>query len=115
MTEKRSDEKGPGIDPQETRVLADTTLVRRIPKRIRHLFAVEATQVAEREFGQSLFANIVMLGALSALTGLASPESLAKALQGNVPPKTLAQNRSALMKGYAIGRELERGTRPRTR
>ena len=110
MSQPAMDKYAPAIDPRQTVVIADTTLIRRIPRRINHLFAVKATQVAEQAFGQPLFANIVMLGALSALTGLASPESLGKALQGNVPAKTLEQNRSALMKGYAIGRGLKNGT-----
>jgi 2-oxoglutarate ferredoxin oxidoreductase subunit gamma len=110
MSQPAMDKYAPAIDPLNTLVIADATLVRRIPQRIKRRFAVMATQVAEREFGQALFANIVMLGALSALTGLAPPESLVKALQGNVPLKTLDQNRSALMKGYGIGLELKTGT-----
>jgi 2-oxoglutarate ferredoxin oxidoreductase subunit gamma len=70
------------------------------------VYAVEATRIAEEKLGRALFANIIMLGALSAVSGLVTLDALRKCLVGNVPPKTLDQNRTALQTGYDVGIEL---------
>ncbi len=95
------------IDPDKTTVIADTTLIRNVPERLNRVFPVEATRIAEEELGQSLFANIVMLGALSAITGVVTLTALQNSLDGNVPAKTLDKNLSALKKGYQIGMKLK--------
>ena len=94
------------VDPDETHVIADTTLIGKIPPRLKKIFPVEATRIAEQELGHSLFANIVMLGALSAITGVVTLSALENTLDGNVPAKTLDKNRTALNKGYEIGTQL---------
>jgi len=94
-------------DPEKTVVIADTTLIESAPQGVKRFYPVAATSVAEAEFGRALFANIIMLGALSAVTGTVSLGSLEQALEGNVPPKTLDQNRRALRKGYEIGTGLK--------
>ena len=96
-----------GIDTEKTVVITDATLIQKPPDRLKKIYPVNATHVAEQDFGQALFANIVMLGALSAITGMVAVESLEKALQGNVPEKTLEKNRSALRKGAEIGNKLK--------
>jgi 2-oxoglutarate ferredoxin oxidoreductase subunit gamma len=94
------------VDPDKTHVIADTTLIGNIPPKLKKVFPVEATRIAEEELGHSLFANIVMLGALSAITGVVSLSALDKTLDGNVPAKTLDKNRSALKKGHEVGAQL---------
>jgi 2-oxoglutarate ferredoxin oxidoreductase subunit gamma len=91
------------IDPRETVVIADTTLIKTIPKNLAKLYPIEATAIAEKEFGNAMYANILLLGALSSLTQLVALEALEKALEGNVPAKTMDKNLAALKKGYAIG------------
>ena len=110
MSQPALDKYMDSIDPEKTVVIADTTLIKQPPEHIEHLFPVDATQVAEQEFGQALFANIIMLGALAAITGTVSVESLSHALEGNVPKKTLEKNRLALKRGYEIGNELKGST-----
>ena len=107
MSQPALDKYSDSIDPKNTVVIADTTLIKKPPEDIEHLYPVEATQVAEEEFGQSLFANIIMLGALSAITSSVSENSLSRALEGNVPAKTLEKNRAALKRGYEIGNKLK--------
>lgn len=94
-------------DPEKTVVIADTTLIEAPPREVKRFYPVKATAVAEKEFGRALFANIIMLGALSAITGTVSPASLEQALEGNVPEKTLDQNRAALKRGFEIGNSLK--------
>ncbi|MBW2147373.1 MAG: 2-oxoacid:acceptor oxidoreductase family protein [Deltaproteobacteria bacterium] len=106
MSQPAMDQYIKEIDPEETVVIADTTLVRDIPKKLKRVYPLEATRIAEQEFGGPIFANIIMLGALSSITGMVALEALEESLKGNVPPKTLDNNLSALKKGYEIGLKL---------
>lgn len=97
----------PALDQYQERVLADSTmiiydntLVETIPLNFKHTIGVGATRMAEEEFGRSLFANIIMLGALAGATGIVTLEALSCALEGNVPSKTLEINRKALKRGF---------------
>jgi 2-oxoglutarate ferredoxin oxidoreductase subunit gamma len=95
------------VDPDKTCVIADTTLIDKIPPQLKKVFPVEATRIAEEKLGHSLFANIVMLGALAAITGVVTLSALENTLDGNVPDKTLDKNRTALNKGYEVGLDLK--------
>lgn len=106
MSQPAMDQYIKEIDPQETTVIADSTLVQNMPKKLKKVYLLEATGIAEREFGSPIFANIIMLGALSSITGLVSLEALEKSLAGNVSPKTMNNNLSALRRGYEIGLKL---------
>jgi 2-oxoglutarate ferredoxin oxidoreductase subunit gamma len=82
--------------------------VKNISDNFQHVYRVAATKTAEEKLGKALFANIVMLGALSGLTGLVDLSSLEKSLEGNVPPTTTAINKQALALGYAIAETLKK-------
>ncbi len=88
-----------------TKVIVDGDLVKEIPEGIK-VFPIPATRVAQDEFGRSLFANIIMLGALSSISRLISLDALSQSLEGNVPSKTLETNRKALSRGYELGAAL---------
>jgi 2-oxoglutarate ferredoxin oxidoreductase subunit gamma len=94
--------------PDHTVVIYDESMIRRVPDGFRHLAPIPATRCAETEFGRALYANIVMLGAVSGASRLVALDSLAKALDGNVPPDTLATNREALYRGHDLGSEAVR-------
>jgi len=107
MSQPAMDKYAGKIDRTGTVVIADSTLVKNIPDEFKHVYRVAATKTAEEELGKALFANIVMLGALSGLTRLVDLSSLEKSLEGNVPPKTTAINKKALALGYAIAESLK--------
>jgi len=107
MSQPALDKYIPMADPENTVIIADTTLIQSLPEGVRHVYPVKATSVAEETFGRALFANIIMLGALSAITETVTLASLEQALDGNVPPKTLDKNRAALKKGFEIGKKLK--------
>jgi 2-oxoglutarate ferredoxin oxidoreductase subunit gamma len=112
MSQPAFDKYRDHIDPQKTIVIADTTLIKDIPPDVQKVYAVEATRIAEEKLGRALFANIIMLGALSAVSGLVTLDALRKCLVGNVPPKTLDQNQTALKTGYDVGTELVQASKP---
>lgn len=66
---------------------------------------VQATRIAE-ELGNTVVANIVMLGALTALTNVVSPQAMLAATLESVPARFADLNRRALEAGMAVGREL---------
>uniref|UniRef100_A0A7C4CB30 Pyruvate ferredoxin oxidoreductase n=1 Tax=candidate division WOR-3 bacterium TaxID=2052148 RepID=A0A7C4CB30_UNCW3 len=66
--------------------------------------SIPATRIAE-SMGNRLFANLVMLGFIVAVTGIVSRQALLDALPGTVPDRLLKKNIEAFEKGYEIGRQ----------
>ncbi|MEO0079509.1 MAG: 2-oxoacid:acceptor oxidoreductase family protein [candidate division WOR-3 bacterium] len=84
-------------------LIIEEDLVRPHPPRGRiRQFAVPATRVAE-QMGSRLFANMVMLGFICAVTGVVPIAAVRQALPGSVPDRFLEQNLKALDKGYELG------------
>lgn len=67
-------------------------------------FGVPATRLAE-ELGRKLVLNMVMVGFITALTDLATPEAVRKSIAKSVPPGTEKLNLAAFEKGLEFGRE----------
>jgi len=80
-------------------LIVDSTYVKEIPETKAEVYKVPATETAQKTFGASLYANMVMLGALAKITNLVSVEALEKAIKESVPPKTVETNITALKKG----------------
>ena len=73
-----------------------------------HCYNIPATRFAE-ELGNSMMANIVMLGFVSAVCELVEPESLKQAVLKTVPPKTRDKNSIAFDRGREYGGEILKG------
>ncbi|MFO7674936.1 MAG: 2-oxoacid:acceptor oxidoreductase family protein [bacterium] len=85
-------------------LLIDEDLVRPHPARAQvRQHAVAATRIAE-EMGNRMFANMLMLGFLAAITGVVPFEALEKALPGSVPDRSVPKNVEAMRKGWEIGK-----------
>jgi len=69
------------------------------------MFEVPATKIAN-EIGKTIVANVVMLGALTAITKIVMPEAMKKAIMRNVPKGTEKLNMTAFEKGYNYGKQL---------
>jgi len=72
-------------------------------------YAVPATRMAEK-LGNRMYANLVMLGFLGAISRVVSREALNAALPGMVPDRLLAKNQEALNQGFEAGLAKLRGT-----
>ncbi len=86
----------------EGTLLIDTTFVRDVPGQIRNVLALPITQLAKEKLGKALFANIVALGAIVALTRVVSVEAVTRAVLDRVPRGTEALNRQALELGMSL-------------
>lgn len=87
-------------------VLTDSDLVK--PKTVRkdvRMYAIPATRIAE-EMGNRIFANVVMVGFFTAITGAVSDEAVKKALPGSVPARFIEKNVDAFERGFDYGVEL---------
>ena len=72
------------------------------------VFKVPATKMAE-ELGKTIVANVVMLGAFTAITGLIDAEAIQKSILSNVPKGAEKLNMDAFEKGYEYGKSLLKG------
>ncbi len=65
-------------------------------------YSIPATRMAEK-LGNRLFANLVMLGFIVAITGIVTRQALLDALPGTVPDRLLQKNIQAFEQGYEEG------------
>ena len=96
----------------EGMLVVDSTFVTNTPttKAIRIPF----TQLARKELGREMVANIVALGALATLTNMVSPQALETAVLARVPSGTEELNRRALQLGSRKAREILEERQPET-
>jgi 2-oxoglutarate ferredoxin oxidoreductase subunit gamma len=90
-------------------LIADSSLVRFDEAKVRsRSYRVPATLAAD-ELGRRVVANVVMLGALGGITGLASRESLRRSVMDMAPKGTEELNLKALERGFEIAEGLRGG------
>jgi 2-oxoglutarate ferredoxin oxidoreductase subunit gamma len=80
-------------------LLIDSTTVKSVPKIEARIFKLPATETSEKVFGQKLYANVIMLGALIKITNIVSEKALEKAIRDTVSEKAVAINIQAYKKG----------------
>jgi len=68
-------------------------------------YGIPATRLAE-ELGRKLVLNMVMVGFVTAMTGIASPQAARKAVEDSVPKGTESLNLAAFEKGFEYGKQL---------
>jgi 2-oxoglutarate ferredoxin oxidoreductase subunit gamma len=81
-------------------MLLDSTLVHSRPEC--RYYEIPATREAKETLGREIVANIVMLGALVAATGIVGEPSIEKAILDSVPKGTESLNQKALKRGFAL-------------
>lgn len=74
------------------------------------VYAIQSNRIAE-ELGRRVVANIVMLGALVALTDVLPVEAIEEAVTRSVPEKALELNKEAFRRGLEHGKALLEGGR----
>jgi len=66
-------------------------------------YAINATHMAEKNFGRKIMGNMVMIGFMSAIMGSPSKKSINKSIRDNVPEGTQQVNVKAFEFGYKEG------------
>ncbi len=69
------------------------------------VFRVPATRMAEA-LGRKIVANVVMLGAFAAITGIVDKEAFKNSIRANVPKEAEELNLKAFEMGYEYGKNL---------
>jgi len=67
------------------------------------VYEIPATKIAE-ELGKKIVANVVMIGAFTAITGLLDVDAVKESIKRNVPKGTEQLNLAAFEKGYEYGK-----------
>lgn len=83
-------------------LIVDSTNVVDIPSTKAKIFKIPATEIAKKMFGESIYANMVMLGALTKITKIVTAKSVEKAVKESVPEKTLEKNLNAYREGCVL-------------
>jgi 2-oxoglutarate ferredoxin oxidoreductase subunit gamma len=97
----------PEVKEGKTMVLIDMTLVPSTPHHSPPILGLEATRIAEEEFKDRVVANMIMLGAMAAITDWVSLTALEETLNGRISSRSLEASRTALKRGFELGRKLK--------
>ena len=88
-------------DLKETGILiVDSTNVTAVPETGARVYKVPLTETAKKTFGESIYANMVMLGILAGISNLASKQTIEKAIRETASQKTVETNIRAFRKGF---------------
>ncbi len=92
---------------KNAKILIDEDLV--TPKEGDEVYGIPATKLAE-ELGRRIVANVIMLGFITSVTGIAKRESVEQAIENSVKAKTIPLNLKAFSIGfdYALEKELSK-------
>lgn len=89
-------------------LLLDSNLVVKQKENLNiRVFEIPATKIAE-ELGNTIVANVVMLGVFTSITSLVEVEAIKKSILDNVPKKAEKLNVDAFEKGYEYGKFLRK-------
>ncbi|MBQ8699320.1 MAG: 2-oxoacid:acceptor oxidoreductase family protein, partial [Schwartzia sp.] len=83
-------------------IITDSLFVQELRAKDARRVDLPITHTAREACGKPLFANIVALGAVAALTDCVTQASLERAVLSRVPKGTEDANKKALAAGYAL-------------
>lgn len=90
---------------EDSILMVDSTNINDIPVTSAKVFKIPYSRIAKENLGKEMVANIVALGALAAVTGVVTKESLMSALMSRIPRGTEALNKKALELGWNSARQ----------
>lgn len=71
------------------------------------VYKIPMTETAKKQFGEAIYANMIMLGSFTKITGLVTVQSMEKTIEENVSPRTVENNVAAFRKGLQLGATLK--------
>jgi 2-oxoglutarate ferredoxin oxidoreductase subunit gamma len=80
----------------------DSDLVKGVKPGDYEILSIPATSIADKEMGNIVVANLIILGALIKKTGLLSVEAMEKAIEESVPKKAKELNLKAFRRGLEL-------------
>jgi len=95
------------VKSQGTMILDPDMIPREKDLKNVRVYRVPATKIAE-QLGRRIVANIVMIGAFTAITGLLDEEALRESIKENIPKGTEELNLAAFEKGFEYGKSVKK-------
>jgi 2-oxoglutarate ferredoxin oxidoreductase subunit gamma len=90
-------------DLKETGLLiVDSTNVTMTPETKARIYKVAITENTKSAFGESMYANMVMLGVLAKITDIVSKRAMERAIKESVSERTVETNLHAFRKGLQL-------------
>lgn len=83
-------------------LVIDSDLVKGAKPGDYEILAIPATSIADKEMGNIVVANLIVLGALLKKTNLLSVEAMEKAIEVSVPKKAITLNLNAFRRGLQL-------------
>ncbi len=83
-------------------LVIDSDLVKGAKPGDYEILSIPATSIADKEMGNIVVANLIILGAILKKTGLLSVEAMEKAIEVSVPKKATALNLKAFRRGLEL-------------
>jgi len=83
-------------------LIVDEDTVEHMPKTKAKVFRIPATKTAQKLLKSRLYANVVMLGALTKITGIVKEEAVKKAITDSVPETAIKANIRGLREGLKL-------------
>ncbi len=83
-------------------LIVDSSNVKLLETAKRKQYSVPATETARKDFGDAIYANMIMLGAFTSKTGLVNNAAMERAIEQSVPKKTVESNIKAFRKGLDL-------------
>ncbi|MDY6821222.1 MAG: 2-oxoacid:acceptor oxidoreductase family protein [Deferribacterota bacterium] len=88
-------------------VIYDSFIVKNVPDKKVKYYPAPIIKAAAEEVGKTIVANILSLGVLNEICGIARDESLLNAVLSRVPKGTEELNKKALEVGKRIGKDIK--------
>jgi len=83
-------------------LLVDSNTVKKIPETKARIFKIPATEIAEKMFKAKIYANMIMLGALTNITKIVNEKSFTRAIKETVSTEAININLRAYKKGLTL-------------
>ncbi|MCJ7468991.1 2-oxoacid:acceptor oxidoreductase family protein, partial [Candidatus Bathyarchaeota archaeon] len=83
-------------------LIIDSTNVTTTAETSAEVHKIPMTETAKKQFGEAIYANMIMLGSFTKITGLVTVHSMEKTIEENVSPRTLETNIAAFRKGLQL-------------
>jgi 2-oxoglutarate ferredoxin oxidoreductase subunit gamma len=83
-------------------LIVDSTNVAPTPETRAEVHSIPMAETAKKTFGETIYANMIMLGALIRITNLVTVHSMERTIKENVSARTVENNVNAFRKGFQL-------------
>ena len=101
MSQEALDKLLKDLKPDGT-LIVDSTNITTVPETNAKVHKIPMTETAKKTFGDTIYANMIMLGVFVKITNLVTVQSMENTIRENVSAKTVETNINAFRKGLQL-------------